>query len=58
MVGIRKNMDIFGVSVLGVATAVGGGCIRDLILGIHPPKMFQNFAYVGMAIVTSLLIFL
>ena len=57
MVGIRKNMDIFGVSVLGVTTAVGGGCIRDLILGIHPPKMFQNFAYVGMAIVTSLLIF-
>ena len=57
MVGIRKNMDIFGVVVLGVTTAVGGGCIRDLILGIHPPKMFHNFSYVGMAIVTSLLIF-
>ena len=58
MVGIRKKMDIFGVIVLGVTTAVGGGCIRDLILGNHPPKMFQDFSYVGTAIATSLLIFL
>ena len=29
MVGVERNMDIFGVSVLGVATAVGGGMIRD-----------------------------
>lgn len=57
MVGIRKNMDVFGVAVLGIVTAVGGGCIRDLILGIHPPKMFHNFSYVGVAIATSLLIF-
>ena len=57
MVGIRKNMDIFGVIVLGITTAVGGGTIRDLILGIHPPKMFHNFSYVGVAIATSFLIF-
>ena len=30
MVGVERNMDIFGVSVLGVATAVGGGMIRDI----------------------------
>ena len=58
MVGVRKNMDIFGVIVLGVTTAVGGGCMRDLILGIHPPKMFLDFTYVGLAIATSLVIFL
>ena len=57
MVGIRKNMDIFGVSVLGVTTAVGGGCIRDLILGIQPPKMFHDFFYVGVAIANSCLLF-
>ncbi len=57
MLGIRKNMDIFGINVLGVTTAVGGGCIRDLLLGIHPPKMFQNLAYVGTAILTSCLLF-
>ena len=58
MVGVRKNMDVFGVIVLGVTTAVGGGCMRDLILGIHPPKMFHDFTYVGLAIGTSLVIFL
>ncbi len=57
MVGIRKYMDIFGVVVLGITNAVGGGCVRDLILGIHPPKMFQDFSYVGIAMVTSILLF-
>ena len=57
MVGIRKNMDIFGVNVLGITTAVGGGCIRDLVLGITPPKMFQNFSYVGASILISCILF-
>jgi len=57
MLAIRKNMDIFGVNVLGITTAVGGGCIRDLILGINPPKMFQNFSYVGASILTSTIVF-
>lgn len=58
LAGIRKNMDIFGINVLGITTAVGGGCIRDIILGIHPPKMFHNFSYAGTAILTSCLLFL
>ena len=33
MEGIRKRMDIFGICVLGVVTAVGGGMTRDVILG-------------------------
>ena len=40
MVGVERNMDIFGVSVLGVVTAVGGGMIRDIVLGIIPPNVF------------------
>ena len=57
LVGIRKNMDIFGVNVLGITTAVGGGCIRDIILGITPPKMFQNFSYVGAPVLISCILF-
>ena len=45
MVGVERNMDIFGVSVLGVATAVGGGMIRDIVLGIIPPAVFTNPVY-------------
>ena len=45
MVGVERNMDIFGVSVLGVVTAVGGGMIRDIVLGIIPPNVFTNPVY-------------
>ena len=41
LVGIRKNMDIFGVNVLGIT----------------PPKMFQNFSYVGASILISCILF-
>ena len=37
VVAISKKMDIFGVAILGMTTAVGGGILRDLILGITPP---------------------
>ena len=37
MTALKKHMDIFGVAILGVVTAVGGGAIRDIVLGITPP---------------------
>ncbi len=33
MIAIRKNMDIFGINVLAVTTALGGGLIRDSCFG-------------------------
>jgi len=56
--GLRKNMDIFGVCILGLTTAVGGGVIRDVILGSTPPATFQNPIYAAVALVTSLVLFL
>ena len=58
MVAIRKRLDLFGVLVLGVTTAVGGGIIRDVILQITPPGSFQTPVYIGMAAVTVGIIFL
>ncbi len=57
MVGIRKKMDIFGVCVLGFVTACGGGMVRDVILGIHPPNVFRNTDYALVAVVTSIVVF-
>ena len=57
MVGIKKQMDLLGVCVLGMTTAVGGGMIRDLILGVNPPVMFQNPTYALLAIAFSIFIF-
>ena len=37
MTGIRKHLDIFGVTFLGIVTAVGGGIVRDVMIGITPP---------------------
>lgn len=42
VVAKKKKMDIFGAVILGCVTAVGGGAIRDLILGIHPQSMFKD----------------
>ena len=58
MTGLRKNMDIFGICILGLTTAVGGGVVRDLILGNTPPATFQDPIYATVAILTSLVLFL
>ena len=58
MVGIRKKMDLFGVCVLGVVTATGGGMTRDIVLGINPPRMFTNSTDVLIAAVTAILTFI
>jgi len=56
-VGVRKHMDLFGVLVLGVVTAVGGGTLRDLLLGDIPPFSLKDEAYIYIAIVVSLVVF-
>jgi len=56
-VGVRKHMDLFGVLVLGVVTAVGGGTLRDLLLGDIPPFSLKNESYIYIAIVVSLIVF-
>lgn len=58
MLAIQKEMDLFGVCVLGIITAVGGGLIRDLVLGILPPAMFRNPVYTFLAMGVSLFLFL
>lgn len=57
MVGIRKKMDILGVCVLALCVAIGGGVIRDLILGSTPPVTFQNPVYAVCAICVALIVF-
>lgn len=57
MIGLNKNMDIFGVCILGLATATGGGVIRDLILGLTPPMAFRDPTYAVLALATSAVFF-
>jgi uncharacterized membrane protein YeiH len=55
--GIRRRMDLFGVMVLGLVTAIGGGTLRDLLLGDNPPFCFKDESYLYLAIGVSLFTF-
>lgn len=57
IIALNKKMDIFGVIILGLVTAVGGGVLRDVILGFTPPNMFRNPVYAIVAAVASVLLF-
>lgn len=58
LVGVHKKMDIFGVNVLAVTTACGGGLMRDLIIGCTPPMMFRNPIFVLVAVIVANIVFL
>lgn len=58
MIAIDRKLDLFGVLFIGITAAVGGGIIRDLILGYTPPSAFRNPVYVAMAAGTALAVFM
>lgn len=51
----RARLDVFGIVVLGVITALGGGVIRDVLLGITPPSTLRQWPYLLVAGMASLL---
>lgn len=58
VIGITKRFDIFGVIFSAVITALGGGTIRDILLGNLPPAMFKNYIYLIFAVGTAVLTFI
>lgn len=55
--GIRKGMDLFGVAMMGMTTAVGGGILRDMMLGQTPPAALRDPTQALVAIAVSVLCF-
>ena len=58
MVALHYRLDLFGNIVLAMTTAMGGGLIRDLIIGCTPPMMFQNPTYAIVASSVAVIMFL
>ena len=58
MVGLKYKLDIFGILFLAVTTALGGGMVRDLLIGRIPPIMFRDYRYLLTAVGVSLAVFL
>jgi uncharacterized membrane protein YeiH len=58
ILAVRKQMDLFGVLVLAVATGLGGGIMRDIILGHTPPATLNDWRYLAAAGLAGILVFL
>lgn len=54
---LEKSLDLFGVLVLAAVTALGGGLLRDVLLGATPPAALQDGRYLVVALLTGLLVF-
>ena len=57
MVAIDKGMDLFGVIFLAMITALGGGTLRDVLIGHFPPRMFTNYQFLALAVCCALVVF-
>jgi len=57
LAGYRKQVDLFGAIVLGVVTAVGGGTLRDLLIGATPAFWLRTPEFLVTAIAASVIAF-
>lgn len=58
LVAIENEMDIFGVAILGMTTAVGGGIVRDVLIGNTPPVAFKEPLFALVSIIISVIVFI
>ena len=58
MVAIDTGMDLFGVIFLAMITALGGGTLRDVLIGYFPPRMFTIYQFLLLAVFCAVTVFL
>jgi uncharacterized membrane protein YeiH len=56
--GVQDELDILGLTVLAFATAMGGGIIRDVLIGSVPPNALRDWRYSVMAMCGAAALFL
>lgn len=57
LVGVRKGFDVFGVLVLAGTTGLGGGFLRDVLIGATPPAALADWRYLIVPVGAGLLTF-
>lgn len=57
LVGVRKELDGFGVTVLAVITGLGGGVLRDILIGSVPPAALDDWRYLVVPAATGIVVF-
>ncbi len=58
LVAIKSKYDVLGIIILGCINAVGGGLTRDVIIGLKTPIIFDKLYLLGIAALTSLIVFI
>ncbi|MGW5048603.1 trimeric intracellular cation channel family protein [Streptomyces griseoluteus] len=57
LLAVRKNFDVFGMAVLAEVTALGGGLLRDLIIGAVPPAAFTDLGFFVTPLLATVVVF-
>ena len=57
LVGVRKELDVFGVLVLAAATGLGGGFMRDVLIDAAPPAALADWRYLMVPVAAGLVTF-
>ena len=57
LAAVRQRLDVVGMVVLAEITALGGGILRDLLIGAVPPAAFTSLGYVLVPLSASVLVF-
>lgn len=57
LMAIHRDYDVVGIAVLAVVTALGGGILRDLVLGDTPPPAFTTWEYIVVPLAAAALTF-
>ncbi|WP_127448194.1 trimeric intracellular cation channel family protein [Veillonella sp. 3310] len=58
LLGVQRRMDIFGILILALVTAIGGGIVRDVMVGRIPPTSLQTGLYISITLITVGIIFI
>jgi uncharacterized membrane protein YeiH len=58
LTAVLADFDLFGILVLAFVGSVGGGVIRDLLLGEHPPAPFRDWRYAALAVAATVAVVL
>ncbi|CAM3596951.1 trimeric intracellular cation channel family protein [Nocardioides zeicaulis] len=57
LVAVRKHLDLFAATVLAGVTGLGGGFIRDVLIGATPPAALADWRYLLVPATAGLLTF-
>ena len=57
LVAVRQDLDLFGVLVLAGTTGLGGGFLRDVLIGATPPAALADWRYLVVPAAAGLVTF-